>query len=278
MEIYIEDVLLQNFLVTYLVIFIVFLFLNEQRLLVWHFLASFLGAGFAMLYPIIHLSPAIMLVLKMLVGYIITLVCYRTKSQKKQMFFYVMFMFVTAIYGGITLFVQFSIYGNFAGDKKLPSIISIIIVLITTYFLKQVKDRLYQKKQMSNFVFKVIIKNDGTIVKTLAYLDTGNVLCDPSTNLPISLVNFKLFSCLNKKFQVQDLLKKNLDNLKDGKYINVKTITGEDSVICFKVDSLEIIDNQNRYVIQNPSFALSKVKMSGFDCDMILNPMQIKGV
>lgn len=277
MVVYIEQTLLENFLVTYFVITIVNLFIKENKSLTRKIIASLFGSFLALLYPILNIEGMLLLLLKMCVGYIITLFAYGTKLIKKQMFFYCMFVFVTAIYGGISLMIHFSLYGNFTGEQKLPTILIVAVLMVVTYFLKQVASRLYQKKQLNNFIFKVIICNNGKQIKTNAYLDTGNVLCDKSGE-PISLVNFKLFSLLNKNMNAINLLKKDLQSLKNGRLIKVKTLTGFDDVIVFNVDSIKIIDGKSAYNIQNPSFALSKVKISELGCDVVLNPKQLKGV
>ena len=276
MVVYVEQTLLENFLVTYCVVSIVNLFIKESKSLTRKIIASLFGAMMALLYPILNIQGLMLLILKLCVGYIITLFAYKTKSQKKQLFFYCMFMFVTAIYGGISLMIHFSIYGNFTGEQKLPTTLIIVVLMVVTYFLKQVASRLYQKKQLNNFVYKVIINNHGKQIKTTAYLDTGNVLCDKDQK-PISLVNFKLFSLLNKNTSAIDLFKKNLQTLKNGRLIKVKTLTGVDEVIVFDVDSIQILDGKTIYKILNPSFAVSKVKISELGCDMVLNPKQIKG-
>lgn len=173
--------------------------------------------------------------------------------------------------------IHFSVYGDFLGHQKLPSILIVGLLLITTYFLKQVISRIYQKTKLNSFVYKITITNGKIKVKTNGYLDTGNLLCD-SNNCPISLINYKLFSQLNNSFDIKDLLQQNIGKLKNGRYIKVKTLTGFDSVLVFSVDSLEVFDGKDKYFIDSPSFALSKVKITELGCDVVLNPRQIKGV
>ena len=277
MVVYIEQTLLENFLVTYFVVSITNLFIKEGKNTHRKIISSLFGGLVALVYPLLNLQGGILLLTKACVGYIITLIAYKNKSLKNQLFFYCMFMITTAVYGGITLFIHFSVYGNFTGDQKLPTTLIVCVLLIVTYLLNQVASRIYQKKQLNNFVFKVVITNNDKQITTNAYLDTGNVLCD-GDGQPISFVNFKLFSMLNQKFNALDLIKKKINSLKNGRYIKVKTITGFDEVIAFDVDSIQIIDGKNVYKYQNPSFALSKVKISKLGCDMVLNPKHIKGV
>ena len=173
--------------------------------------------------------------------------------------------------------ISYSIYGNF-DTGKLPTFAIISILAIVTYLLNQCKTMLYKKKNIQNFVYDVVIKNDGKIVKTQGYLDTGNVLVDPKDNRPVALMGFKIFEKLCKDFSVSNFLTKSTNGLKNGHYINVKTATGENSILVFDVDFLEIKNSKEKVCINNPVFALSKVKITGFDCDVILNANYINGV
>ncbi len=276
MTVYIEDVLFENFLVTYLVLCMVYAILGNKPQKIRHIFSSVIGAGVALLYPLINISSLLLTLLKCGIGYVICLVAYKG-SLKKQLLFYVLFLFITAVYGGINLMISYSIYGNF-DTGKLPTLAIISILAIVTYLLNQCKKTLYKKKNVQNFVYDVVIKNDGKIVKTQGYLDTGNLLIDPKDNRPVALMGFKIFEKLCKDFSVSNFLTKSTNGLKNGHYINVKTATGENSILVFDVDFLEIKNSKEKVCIRNPVFALSKVKITGFDCDVILNANYISGV
>ena len=269
MIVYIEDTLIENFLVTYLILLIVFCFTKEQKSKLRIVFACIFASIIALLYPLINLSSIPLLLLKTAVGYVITLISYKTKSLKKQIFFFLMFMFVTAIYGGINLMIYFAVYGNFESSKKLPTLVILILLFVISYFLKQCQMKLYSKKQIDNFIYDVVITNNNKQIKTKAYLDTGNVLCDDSK--PVVLVNFRMFEKINENFKIQNLLTKKTDGLKNGHYITVKTATSSDNLLAFSVDKLEIKTKDTTKIIANSVFALSKIKITGFDCDVILN-------
>ncbi len=275
MIVYIEDTLIENFLITYIILCIIFSFIKEEKHKIRMILASIFGAVVALLYPIINLNSFFILILKICMGYIITLIAYKNASLKKQIFFFVMFMFITAVYGGINLMLYYCLYGNFESSKKLPTVLILISVSVVTYLIKQCEQVIYKKKTLNNFIYDVVINLNSTTIKTKGYLDSGNILCDTITNKPVVLVNFKMFSKINKDFLLQNLITKNTNGLKNGHYINVKTATSNDSLLAFCVDSLQIVQKDKTITILNPTFALTKVKISGLDCDVVLNPKLI---
>ncbi len=275
MIVYIEDTLIENFLITYIILYIIFGFIKEEKNKYRMFFASVFGALISLLYPIINLSSFFILILKICMGYIIKLIAYKNASLRKQIFFFVMFMFITAVYGGINLMLYFCLYGNFESSKKLPTLLILISVFVVTYFIKQCEKVIYKKKTLNNFIYDVVINLNSTTIKTKGYLDSGNILCDTTTNQPVVLVNFKMFSKINKDFAIQNLITKNTKGLKNGHYINVKTATSNDSLLAFCVDSLQIVKKDKTLTILNPTFALTKVKISGLDCDVVLNPKHI---
>lgn len=278
MTVFIEDTLLENFLITYLIINIIYNFIKEKKNIVRQIIASIFGAMISLVYPLVNLNKIFMFLLKMFIGFIISCIGYKTKKLKNLVFFYIMFVLITSVYGGINLMLYFIIYGNFESNQKLPSLLIIFLMLIITYFLNQCSLRIYQKKQVNNFLFEVIIKNNDKTIVTNAYLDSGNILYDPIQNKPVVLINYKLFQQLYNEFPIQNLLTQKVDGLKNGHYINIKTATGKDKILAFNIDLIEIKINNDNHIINNPVLALSKVNISGLECDVLLNAQLLKGV
>ena len=271
MIVYIEDTIIENFLVTYLIEMIVYSFIKQKKSKIRIVISCLFASLIALLYPLLKLQTWLLFLLKILIGFIISIIAYKGKDLKNQLFFYVMFLITTSIYGGINLFIYFAIYGNFESSKKLPTILIVASLLFITYFLKQCQKKLYAKKNINNFMYDIEIQNNNEIIKTVAYLDTGNILQDTVSQNPVILVNYKMFEKINKNFKLHNLLTQKFDGLKDGHYILVKTATSNSQILAFSVDELKIHIGENVKTFHNPTFALSKVKITGFDCDVILN-------
>ena len=120
-------------------------------------------------------------------------------------------------------------------------------------------------------MYDLEIQNDNEIIKTIAYLDTGNILQDTITHKPVVLVNYKMFEKINKDFKLYNFLTKNFSGLKNAHHITVKTATSNSQLLAFSVDELKICVGESVKTFNKPTLALSKVKITGFDCDVILN-------
>ena len=269
MIVYIEDTIIENFLVTYLIEMIVYSFIKQKKSKIRVVISCIFASLMALLYPLLKLQKGLLFFLKILVGFIISAIAYKGKDLKNQLFFYVMFLITTSIYGGINLFIYFAIYGNFESSKKLPTVLIVASLLFITYFLKQCQKKLYAKKNINNFMYDIEIQNNNETIKTVAYLDTGNILQDTITHNPVVLVNYKMFEKINKDFKLHNLLTKKFDGLKDAHHITVKTATSNSQILAFSVDELKIHIGDSIKTFS--TFALSKVKITGFDCDVILN-------
>lgn len=271
MIVYIEDTIIENFLVTYLIEMIVYSFIKQKKSKIRIVISCLFASLIALLYPLLKLQTGLLFLLKILIGFIISIIAYKGKDLKNQLFFYVMFLITTSIYGGINLFIYFAIYGNFESSKKLPTVLIVASLLFITYFLKQCQKKLYAKKNINNFMYDIEIQNNNEIIKTIAYLDTGNILQDTITHKPVVLVNYKMFEKINKDFKLNNFLTKNFSGLKNAHHITVKTATSNSQLLAFSVDELKICVGESVKTFNKPTLALSKVKITGFDCDVILN-------
>lgn len=226
----------------------------------------------AIVYPLVNLKGLFLLMAKVFSGFLICCIAYKTKRIKKLLVFFIFFMFLTALYGGINLMIYYSIYGDFAFTKNLPTPIILFSIFVVSYFIKQMYFVLYKKKQLSKFIYEIVIKHNGNQVKANAYLDSGNVLSDPKTNAPIIVVNYKIFNKLFKDFSPVKLATKNISELPSAHYIKVSTVTTNGEMLVFCVDSFEISMPQQNIVLKNATLGLTKSNFKNLSCDLLLNP------
>lgn len=271
MVVYIEYVLLNNLLVTFMLLFCTNVLLKEKNNKKRVLFACVFGAGMALVYPLIGLSGVLNLLLKLLIGFLISVIGYGGKTLKKQFAHYTIYMFLTAMYGGVNLMIYYSIYGDFSCTKTLPLPIIIFSVFVISYFIKQIYKVLYQKKQLSKFVYNIEICENNNKVETTGYLDSGNILCDPKTNLPIIIINHKLFNRLFKDFSPINLLTNQIQNLKNAHYIEVGTVTTNAKMLVFCVDKITLKMPQGNKDICSPVLGLSQNSFKHLCCDVLLN-------
>ena len=124
-------------------------------------------------------------------------------------------------------------------------------------------------------MYEVEICENQTIVKTSGYLDSGNVLCDPSTNSPIVVINYKLFNQLFKNITPIDVLKNNTRHLKNAHYIEVSTVSANSKMLVFCVDKLILGLPDGKKEISDAILGLTKNSFKHINCDLLLNPKLI---
>lgn len=275
MIVYIEYVIINNFLVTFMLIVATNMCFKQKNCLIRNLLACVFGATMAILYPLCNLSGIFLLLLKCIVGLLICAIAYKCENVKKLFLFFIAFMFLTAMYGGVNMMIYFAIYGDFSFTKTLPLPIILFSIFLITYFLKQIVFIIYKKKQISQFLYQIEINNNAEKIVTNAYLDSGNILCDPQNNNPIVVINHKIFNKLFSDFSPIKLATKNVAELKNAHYIKVSTVTANGEMLVFSVDNIILNLPTGKKEIKMPSLGLTNTSFKHLCCDMLLNPKLI---
>ena len=269
MTIYIEDCLLENFVVTFLIIKCVSAYfklnVKKCRLII----SCILGALIATFYPMLLINNFLLIVLKLCVGILITLVAFDSKNFLAK---YLAFMFFTALYGGLNILVYYLWYGTINIQENFPTYVLLLLLLIIYYFVISILKFAKKRFTISNFIYSVKIFNNETTILTNAFLDSGNTLLDQDST-PIFIINPKLFNKLYKDISFSDLLTKNYKNLKEPHYVKSQFASGGGKILVFSVDIIQIIENnQVKTEIKNAKLGVSYSKFSkNFNCDMLLN-------
>ena len=268
MIVYIEDCLIENFLVTYLLLLTLGKVFKEKKANLKLVGVSLLGGLLSILYPLVQISGILLVLLKLAIGLI--LVClYNPKGNLLAK--YLTFIFLTGLYGGLNILIYNLIYVTTDIADNFPTYI-LIILLFLIYYLSISLIKLFEKRNVIvNFVYEVAIFNDEKIIYEMAFLDSGNTLVDPYDNLPVFVINAKLFSKLYKDISFEDLLTKNFKNLKNPHYIKSGFAGGTGKLLAFKIDRLEIKITDKNIQINNPTLCISYIGFEkNFKCNMLL--------
>lgn len=267
MVVYIEDCLIENFVVTYLIlksICLMFRFkLSKTRL----FLACTLASILSTIYPLFYLSGVLLIVLKLCIGVIITAIAFKDKIFSK----FVIFIIFTAIYGGLNVAIYYLIYGTVTINDNFPTYLLLIMLLIIFYLISLCTKLIHKQATICNFVYKVKIIDDDKNISTNAFLDSGNTLLDQDST-PIFIINFNLFNKIYSDIQITDLITKNFKSLKSPHYVKSSFASGSANLLVFCVDEVQIEVNNINKTIKNAKLGVSYAKFNkNFNCDMLLN-------
>ncbi len=233
MKIVIEYVFLENLFINLIILKTTALILREKGRM--FFLSSFLGACLTVVMPLLYLSSVGWFFVEM--GITIVLVCISFKFRRLKKFsqIYATYFIATFIYGGACYFFE----GLF-GIRSVLVILAIVIVLFLV--LRILCKKLQRKKNIENFCYDVEIEAGGQKGQWKAFLDSGNMLTDPLTDKPVTLINFRVFSELYKDVGLGDILSHNekLNSLKFAHYINFNTLGSDNKILVFQVDKVRL--------------------------------------
>ena len=210
MIVYIEDCLIENFLVTLLVlkcIIACFKIKTGKKRIIF---ASIFGAIIALIYPILHINNYLLIIMKFFVAYLIIIIAFNNKNLFVK---YVAFIFFTALFAGLNILFYYLIYGTLNITENFPTYILLFLLFLIYYMVIAVVKFASQKLAIANFVYKVKICESGKEITINAFLDSGNSLQDDDLS-PILIINQKVFNKLYKDISFSDLLVKNFKHLK----------------------------------------------------------------
>lgn len=189
--VFIDVVILENVIVNTFLLYITTQAVKIRVKMKYLLIAGVLGSLYiiTLVYP--KLSFFSMFPFKILVAFIMVLITFRNKNIFmiiKELLIFILFSMMLA---GLCLFFQlseasgsdFSVYiNNFPYKYLLISLM--IIYMIINRIIGYIKDR----KEINSLIYDVVITTQKTETKIKAFLDTGNGLREPVTNLPVILV------------------------------------------------------------------------------------------
>jgi len=268
MEIYIEDCIIENFLVTFLILKSMQKFFKFQITKFRIIFASFIASVLSVTYPILGYNGIFLTIFKLFIGLLV--VCVAIKD-KKIISKYLVFLLMTSAYAGLNFLVYYIAYGTINVNDNFPTYILIFLIMLFYYLTTLIFTFLNKKLTISNFVFEIKICNNGNEYFLSAFLDSGNCLLDNDLT-PVCIINFNVFNMLYKNINLDDLILKNFKDLKNPHYIKSNFASGSSKMLVFKVDVLKINLQERNIIIKNASLGISYSKFNkNFKTDVLLN-------
>lgn len=194
MKVYIDLVLLVNFLFDLILLFATALLLRRQTNLKKLFLGSFIGS-MTIFVLFIKINSITLFMIKILISILMVIISFGFKNIRYTMK-NILYLYTTSILLGGFLYLlndSFS-YENtglvfYHNGFSLNLILLMILSPIVLYvYLKQIKQL---KNNYSNYYTVDIYFKDGTKKEVVGFVDTGNKLKDPYQQRPIILMNKK---------------------------------------------------------------------------------------
>ena len=234
MIIYIEQVILTNFLIDFCMLLILSKIIYHKPNFKRIILSSLFGSVSCLIFPFCTTSLLVNL-LKFLSAIIMLQIL---NINKKQLIPSIITMLIISyIFGGAVL----ANYGTNTSNGyaiKLKNLIPIFAVsFILTILTCKVIDFIKSKIIANSNIYSITLINGNNKINIDSFIDSGNSLLDE--NQPVSLINFDTFNQLTNITLNQYLLNQ-FDVLTNPHFITANTIAGKRKILVFTINELHL--------------------------------------
>jgi len=192
--IYLDVLLIENFIVNIFLLYITTQTLRINTKLRYLILAALIGAMYAIGAVLSNFHYFFMVPLKFITAIIMIYIVFR----KNKIIFIIkgsiLFILFSMMLAGLCIFIELNnnissitIFNKFS-YKILLSAIMIIYVIV-----HRIITHISERNELENLIFDIEIVTEDNIKKLRAFFDTGNELREPATNLPVIIVEKRLF-------------------------------------------------------------------------------------
>jgi stage II sporulation protein GA (sporulation sigma-E factor processing peptidase) len=279
-EIYIEDIILDNLIINFFILFFTAKLLKINRKLIFFIISAIIGVIFTIFNLYINLYATWLLLYKFLTAITMILVAFKIQSFKQFALNFFTFLLVTALFGGFCFLVAFTFGeiiltdGNIYYHLSLPMWLIILVFFVIAALLFKILDVLKLKNLNANFTYKTILLANNKSLKIFAFLDTGNTLMDPLTGKPVNIITYNNFNKIYSDVPLHKILLGQIpENLKNAHYIDVGSVAKKTKMLIFEIDCINIKQKEGWKNLKDICVALS---FANFDeklsCGLLLHP------
>lgn len=266
MIIYIEQVLIDNFIINFFIILTLKTILKARINKINMVLSSLLGSVVALLLPLFGFNLIINSLVKILLSLVMVIVLKKFVKFKEYILYYLTFLFITFLYGGACLFILMYFDKNFKINNfttySLPLGVIVLIVFFIMIVIKNIFKNFYNRKKINNYIYKIVIENNAEKDELLGFLDSGNTLVDSLTGKPITVVNYSSLKNVLKDISITDIiLNKETKLNKFFKNVHIIETTSignnKNKILIIEVEKLEIYLDNSVNIINNAIIGLT---------------------
>lgn len=250
MTIYIDIVLIENLIMNYIILFTTAVVLkikvNHIRLI----LASLVGAGYSIIAYMGIIKVYSSIILKIILSVLIIYIAFNPQNIKKMCKDLLLFYLVSFVFGGAAFALIYIIKpqnilmknGLFLGTYTLKTVMlgAVVAFCIIIGAFAIIKNKISKKDMFCEIEILINQKK----IKTKAMIDTGNMLKEPITNVPVIVVeHILLYSCMPKE------ILNNLKEIMGGDFKNIPCDIQEKYISKLKLIPFSSLGKQNGMLI-----------------------------
>jgi len=281
MNVYIEDAIFDNLIINFVLLSLTLFSLRQKIKVFKVFFSSLFGCFVAVLLIFFNFTYFLQVLIKVLTGLIMCLFVTKKFNFANVSLIFIVFLSFTFLFGGFCFFIIYLFNGQMITfqtlNYNLPVNLKLIFVLLGLYvfFLIKAIQVFYKKQKIENFYYNLVVFYNNKKFKLKAYLDSGNLLQDTQTGLPIIVVNFNTFNkfFLNK-ISVLDFLTNKLNHKIKGKYIKVNSVMSNSKMFIFEPTSVYLKEKNGQDKKLNVLIGVASSNFSS-NFEVLLNPLAI---
>ena len=228
-----------------------------------------IGSLYAMIIYVTQFKIYESIITKIILSVIMVYIAFNPQNIKKLCKQILIFYLTSFIFGGVALYLIYFIKpqnvliknGLFAGKYVLKVILfgAIVAFVIIKLSIKIIKTKIQPK----DMYCKVKLKNNGKEIQTTAMIDTGNLVREPITNIPVIIVESSLmYDILPKEIinNLENILGGNFDDIPEEirkiyipklRWIPYKSLGKENGMLLgIKIDGMEV-EKEEIHKVQN---------------------------
>ena len=261
-NVYIEDVLIVNFLTSFVICSLTKKCLKLKTNKLLFYLCIVLCVASSVLSAYVTLNEILFLLFKFAIGLCLSLFLSYKQSIKTKINTYICFMFNTFVMGGICYAILF-LSGKNIHLENINSNKIVAIVILCSIFYYFVCNKLlkvfYSKQNFNSYCHTVKLTINGVSKDIIGFLDSGNNLT--YQNLPVCIISYETALLYFKDLSILDLMLKQNVLIDNSQYIKYSTIAGQGSMLVFAPQQFKIKLKEN-YIDFNCFIGISLNKIS----------------
>lgn len=246
MVIYLDALILLNYIFDYLILYTTKLTLKRNTSLKRLFLASLFGEVSIFLL-ILNYNYLILIISKLSIAIIMNIIGFKYHSLKYTLINLSYFYMISIILGGFLYLLQNNHFNYYTSLLLVP-----IVFIIYLY-----QTKINHIKYQNYYEIKILFLNHH-LINVTSYLDTGNHLIDPISNKPVILLDKRLT--------------KGVIQIHSPIYVPFNALNNHGLIKCIKPIYVEV--NNTKYQDVLIGIMENKINMDGVGC--ILNPLLLE--
>ena len=246
MTVYLDIIFLENIVINYILLYVTGVISKSQIIQRRLLLGTLFGATYSIIYYLFKLKIYSSFITKIVLSIVIIYVSFNSSNLKDLLKKVLLFYLASFVFGGATIAIIYMVNsqnitilnGVLVGNYTIKTIlIGIIIAYFTVIFAFKI---IKSKISKNDLICEILVTLNNKKIKTKALIDTGNLLKEPITNLPVVVMEHTLLYDVMPK----DILN-NTEKILGGDFSEIQENIKDEYSLKLKVIPFSSLGKQN---------------------------------